>query len=135
MNPRALVVDDDAAVRFTLRQFLEDLEVDVDEAENAEIGLAKHRSRPADVLVVDLRMPGLGGMELLRRSGSHASRVVILTAHGSEREAVEAMKLGAADYLTKPFEDTKGNRSEAARRLGIGRATLHEKLKKHGVGG
>ena len=104
MSIRALVVDDDAAIRFTLRQFLEELDVEVQEAESAEQGLERHRARPADVLVVDLRMPGMGGMALLRKLGSDASRVIILTAHGSEREAVEAMKLGAADYLTKPFE-------------------------------
>ena len=102
MKPKALIVDDDDAIRFTLRAFLEDLEIDVDEASTAEDALSRYRS--ADLIIVDLRMPGMGGMALLRKLPAFASRVIVLTAHGSEKFAVEAIKLGAADYLTKPFE-------------------------------
>lgn len=104
MSPRALIVDDDPGVRFTLREFLEDLEVEVAEATDVPSALKAHRKRPADVVVLDLRMPGDSGLEFLRSAPLDACRVIVLTAHGSEREAVAAMKLGAADYLTKPFD-------------------------------
>ena len=87
---------------YTLRAILEDLDLSVDEASCAEDALERYAD--FDLLIVDLRMPGIGGMALLREVGADASRVVVLTAHGSERHAVEAIKLGAADYLTKPFE-------------------------------
>ncbi|MEO1230574.1 MAG: sigma-54 dependent transcriptional regulator [Myxococcota bacterium] len=102
MKPRVLIVDDDDGVRFTLREFMEELDVEVEEARDAET--AEPQVSEVDLLLLDLRMPGMGGMELLRRIGADAARVVVLTAHGSERHAVEAMKLGAADYLRKPFE-------------------------------
>lgn len=102
VKPRALVVDDDGGVRFTLRAFLEDLDLAVEEAATAEDALERYTD--FDLLIVDLRMPGMGGLGLLRALGPAASRAIVLTAHGSERHAVEAIKLGAADYLTKPFE-------------------------------
>jgi DNA-binding NtrC family response regulator len=104
VTPSALVVDDDPAVRFTVRQFLEDMELTVHEADSGEAALAHDDLAAVDVLVVDLRMGGMDGLTLLERLGSTATRAVVLTAHGSEREAVAAMKLGARDYLTKPFD-------------------------------
>jgi DNA-binding NtrC family response regulator len=101
---RVLVVDDDAGVRYTLREILSSEGLAVDEAADGAEALAKLEGHP--LVVTDLRMPGMDGMELLRRlaARSPAPRVVVITAHGSERQAVEAMKAGAYDYFRKPFE-------------------------------
>jgi DNA-binding NtrC family response regulator len=105
--PRVLVVDDDAGVRFTLREILEGEGLLVDEAEDGAAALERFDASPAQLVVTDLRMPRMDGLELLRRlaARSPAPRVVVVTAHGSERQAVEAMKAGAWDYFRKPFEN------------------------------
>jgi two-component system response regulator HydG len=108
MSPlaRVLVVDDDPGVRYTLREILESEGLAVDEAADGAAALARLEASPAELVVTDLRMPGVDGMELLRRLVGRpgAPRVVLVTAHGSERQAVEAMKAGAYDYFKKPFE-------------------------------
>jgi two-component system response regulator HydG len=103
---RVLVVDDDAGVRYTLRQILEDAGHEVDEAADGAAALARFEAAPAPIVVTDLRMPGMDGLALLRAltRRAPAPRVVLLTAHGSERHAVEAMRAGAWDYFRKPFE-------------------------------
>jgi DNA-binding NtrC family response regulator len=106
MKPRVLVVDDDAVGRYTLRGLLEDEGLIVEEAADGEAALAQLGLGEFDLVISDLRMPKLDGMELLRRAQSltPAPRIILLTAHGSERHAVEAMKLGALDYFKKPFD-------------------------------
>jgi len=105
-RPRALVVDDDPGVRYTLREILESEGLEVEEAEDGVRALERIEPFQPDLVLADLRMPRMDGMELLRRigSGPSAPRVVLVTAHGSERQAVEAMKAGAWDYFRKPFE-------------------------------
>ncbi len=104
---RVLVVDDDPGVRYTLREILASEGLAVDEAADGAEALARFEAQPAALVVTDLRMPGMDGMELLRRLAAHSPppRVVMITAHGSERQAVEAMKAGAYDYFRKPFEN------------------------------
>lgn len=106
MTPNILVVDDDAGVRFTLRGLLEDAGFDVGEAESGERALALLDEGSFHLVITDLRMPGMDGLELLSRIRARpgAPRVILITAHGSERAAVEAMKAGAHDYFKKPFE-------------------------------
>jgi DNA-binding NtrC family response regulator len=106
MKPRILVCDDDAGVRYTLREILESAHMDVAEAPDGEAALEWLRRERADLLITDLLMPRLDGMGLLRRLGEVPAppRAIMLTAHGSERHAVEAMKLGAYDYFAKPFD-------------------------------
>ncbi|RYZ42174.1 MAG: sigma-54-dependent Fis family transcriptional regulator [Myxococcaceae bacterium] len=107
MKARVLVVDDDAGVRYTLRGLLEDDGLSVEEAVDGEAALARLDAEPpVDLVLSDLRMPRVDGMELLRRlrARSPAPSVILITAHGSERHAVEAMKLGALDYFRKPFD-------------------------------
>jgi DNA-binding NtrC family response regulator len=101
-----LVVDDDPGVRYTLREILESEGLAVEEAVDGATALAAYEARPVPLVVTDLRMPGIDGMELLRRLSAlpRPPRVVVVTAHGSERQAVEAMKAGAYDYFRKPFE-------------------------------
>jgi DNA-binding NtrC family response regulator len=107
MTTRVLVVDDDAGVRYTLREILSTEGIEVDEAPDGAAALQRFEASPVPLVITDLRMPRLDGMELLRRllSRAPAPRVVIITAHGSERHAVEAMKAGAWDYFRKPFEN------------------------------
>ncbi len=107
MNPRALVVDDDAAVRYTLRGILEHAKLDVDEAFDGVDGLARLDAGEFDLVITDLRMPRMDGLELLTKIRARPGtppKVIVITAHGSERHAVEAIKNGAFDYFKKPFE-------------------------------
>lgn len=106
MKARVLVIDDDAVGRYTLRGLLEDEGLEVEEAADGQIALDLLAKHDFDLILSDLRMPRVDGMEFLRRTQalSPVPRVVLLTAHGSERHAVEAMKLGALDYFRKPFE-------------------------------
>ena len=109
-KPRVLVVDDDPGVRYTLRDILETDGATVEEAADGAQALECIRAREFDLVISDLRMPRLDGLELLRRLQARSGRapapkVVMVTAHGSERQAVEAMKAGAYDYFKKPFEN------------------------------
>ena len=115
MKPRVLVVDDDRAVRFTLRAILEDegeIEVEVLEAADGLEGLARLETDGADLVITDLRMPRLDGFGLLAalQARPGAPPVVVLTAHGNERTAVDAIKLGALDYFAKPFDPDEVSR-------------------------
>lgn len=106
MKARILVVDDDAVGRYTLRGLLEEEGLAVEEAPDGEVALQRLTQSEFDLVISDLRMPNVDGMELLRRTQALTPppRIILLTAHGSERHAVEAMKLGALDYFRKPFE-------------------------------
>jgi two-component system response regulator HydG len=100
-----LVVDDDAAVRFTLVEALRDAGYAVSQAADGVEALARLEDRP-DVVLTDLRMPRLDGLGLLAaiQERPDPPRVILLTAHGDEATAVAAMKAGAWDYFRKPFE-------------------------------
>jgi len=100
-----LIVDDEKNIRLTLSQALEALALDIDTAVNGEEALAKLKEKPARLVLLDLKMPGMDGMEVLRRIRKSRSpaRVIIITAHGTIESAVEAMKLGAVDFIQKPF--------------------------------
>ena len=99
-----LIVDDEPNVRLVFRTALESSGYAVVEAGDGGSALARLRKSPADLILLDLRMPGLDGIETLRRlreTGSFTP-VVIVTAHGCIPDAVAAMKLGAADVIPKP---------------------------------
>ncbi|KAF5044490.1 Regulatory protein AtoC [anaerobic digester metagenome] len=107
MTPTVLIIDDEPAHRLMVRVVLGDAGFKVLEADNGPAGLAAVRTRPVDVILLDMRMPGMSGQEVLQRlqeSGS-CPPVIMLTAFGSVGNAVEAMKAGAWDYLTKPTEN------------------------------
>jgi len=101
-----LLVDDDAAVRLSLRGLLRQANVDVEEAGNGEEALAKLSQAPVDVVVTDVRMPGMDGMQLLGEIVKKWPEVpvILITAHGTVPMAVEAIKKGATDFLMKPFD-------------------------------
>jgi two-component system nitrogen regulation response regulator GlnG len=100
-----LVADDEASIRFVLRETLQSAGHEVVEAPTGDEALRALSSTPFDVAFLDIRMPGASGLELLdqlRGLGSDAA-VVIITAQSTFENAVEAMKRGALDYLVKPF--------------------------------
>lgn len=100
-----LIVDDEPNVRMTFRMALESAGLDVEEAEDGAAALERLPRSACDVVLLDLMMPGMGGMEVLRRLRDRGDEVpvVIVTAHGSIPDAVEAMRLGAIDFLSKPL--------------------------------
>ena len=101
-----LVVDDEINIRGALVTMLEKKGHQVRGVGTAEEGLAQLEAIPAELVITDLRMPGLGGMEFLRRLKDRwpDTEVVVMTAYGSIDTAVEAMRCGAYDYLTKPID-------------------------------
>lgn len=105
-TPRVLVVDDETGVRYTLRAILEDESFEVVEAATGKEALDALDAGRVDLIVTDLRMPEMDGMQLLEALGKRvgAPPAIMVTAHGSERMAVEAMKRGALDYFAKPFD-------------------------------
>ena len=102
---KILIVDDEKNIRMTISQALADMEVETDTAINGEEALSKLKDTEFGLVLLDLRMPGMDGMEVLEklREDRPDIRVVIITAHGSIDCAVEAMKLGAVDFIQKPF--------------------------------
>jgi two-component system response regulator AtoC len=104
--PRVLVIDDDASLRFTLEAVLSDAGLSVETCDTGAHGLVAFEARGADVVLTDLAMPEMDGMQVLERLRAQdpSVPVIMLTAHGSERVAVAAMKAGAHDYLPKPFD-------------------------------
>lgn len=102
---KLLIVDDEKNIRQVLRTELSTDHVEVDEAENGQKALDLLEQDEYDVLLLDLNMPGLGGIDVLKKvkSPDISAEVIVLTANATVSTAVEAMKLGAYDYLTKPF--------------------------------
>jgi len=106
--PTVLVVDDDASVRAMLGYILDDAGYVVREAQDGDDALDELRSRPPECMVLDLMMPRVDGVEVLRRrreaSIATATRVLVLTAKTDTRDAVWCWELGADEYLTKPVD-------------------------------
>lgn len=102
---RVLVVDDESAIRRALRPPLVELGFEVTEATRGEEALQILRTVAVDAVLLDINMPGIGGMETLRRIRSFAQKlpILMLTVRDAEDEKVEALNLGADDYVTKPF--------------------------------
>jgi two-component system, NtrC family, response regulator AtoC len=103
---RVLIADDEKNLRWVLRQSLEASDYEVAEAADGKETLSAIEEQAPDVMVLDHKMPSPDGMEVLRRirAKGHAFPVIMLTAHGNVETAVEAMKAGATEYLTKPFD-------------------------------
>ena len=100
-----LIIDDEKEIREGLVEILKDAGFAVDSADNGEQGLDKIKKKDFDVVVTDLIMPVVGGMEVLRGTKhiKPQTRVILITAFATVDNAVEAMKAGASDYITKPF--------------------------------
>jgi two-component system response regulator AtoC len=107
MTPqRILVVDDEPRMQRILEIMLRKMSHEVTCADHGGAALDILRSAPHDLVISDLRMPGIGGIELLRelRSQGNDVPVIIMTAYGTIESAVEAMKLGACEYIVRPFD-------------------------------
>ena len=103
---RLLLVDDETLLLETMSRVLKGPRLNVRTAESGEAALKLLEEEPADVMLVDMAMPGMNGIELLRKvkAGRTPAEVIMMTAHGTIETAVEAMKIGAYDYLQKPAE-------------------------------
>ena len=104
---RLMIIDDEEASRYGMRRALGSSGCDLAEADSVESARSLMAAQPPDLLLLDVNLPGTSGLEFLRELQAQNSAVpivIIITAHGSERMAVEAIKLGAHDYLSKPFE-------------------------------
>src|SRR5689334_8260666 len=103
-----MIVDDEEAARYGMRRALTTFGYNISEAGSAEAARALLKQSEPDLLLLDVNLPGLSGLDFLRElksaANGNAPLVIIVTAHGSERMAVEAVKAGAHDYLSKPFE-------------------------------
>jgi two-component system NtrC family response regulator len=102
---RILIIDDDPDLRAALREAVSDLGYDVEEASNGLTGLAIAAAGEIDAILLDLRMSGVDGLEVLRRLRDTANppAVTVLTAHATAANTIEAIRLGAVDHLTKPI--------------------------------
>lgn len=106
MSARILIIEDDTTLRVTVQRFLSRSGYDVRVASDGETGLSLAQERPADVVLVDLNLPGIDGLGViarLRESGDD-SVPVVMTAYPEVRTAIAALKAGAYDYINKPFD-------------------------------
>jgi len=103
---RVLVVDDEENIRLVLRTLLKKHGFEVEVADGGEAALAMLDSFDPDVILTDVRMPRMGGMDLLAtlRAKQHPATVIVMSAYGNVDLALEAMKAGAYDYVSKPFK-------------------------------
>jgi DNA-binding NtrC family response regulator len=105
VQQRVLVIDDETVIGTSIRRILSPDGYEVETYTDPQMGLAAALSGGFDVIFLDLQMPGLSGLDVLRevKAAGLSSEVVIVTGYSTVESAVEAMKQGAADYLTKPF--------------------------------
>ena len=104
MTPRILIAEDDADIRELIRMHLEKDTYQVDTAENGLVAFEKFRAYTYDLVILDIMMPGLNGIELLKniRNTSEVP-VIMLTARDADHDKILGLDLGADDYVTKPF--------------------------------
>ncbi len=123
---RVLLVDDEEEFVSALSERLMLRGIEVDSALNGEEALARLVEKEFEVVILDVMMPGLGGLEVLRqiKSTHPDTQVILLTGHGSTREGIEGMRLGAFDYLIKPvdIEEMLEKMKEAAKTVRTGRS-------------
>ena len=103
---KILIVDDELILRKSLARWLERDGHDIDVAENGEEALKKTETKKYDLMLVDIKMPGMSGIDVLKhiKGNDPEIAVVMITAFGSISTAIESMKNGANDYLLKPFD-------------------------------
>jgi len=121
---RVLLVDDEEEFVSALSERLALRGIEVDAALDGEEALAMLRDNEPDVVILDVMMPGLSGLEVLKQiKVTHPqSQVILLTGHGSTKEGIEGMRLGAFDYLIKPvdIEEMLEKMSQAVKAAGTG---------------
>jgi DNA-binding NtrC family response regulator len=104
--PKVLIVDDERNIRLTLKGALDSFGLEVDAVFQGEEALQKLAEKSYEIMILDLRLPGMDGLTVLRQAAEKfpATKVIIITAYGTVEAVVEAMQLGAVDFLQKPFE-------------------------------
>jgi excisionase family DNA binding protein len=104
-RPRVLVVDDEASIRDLLSQTLALADYEVDTTADGRSALEHIRLQHYDLLIADLKMPGLDGLSLIREARRYSARLaaIVITGFSTEASAIDALNLGVAGYLTKPF--------------------------------
>ena len=125
---RILVIDDEENMRHMLQTMLKRYGYDVSSAQNGSEGLTKISQQQFDFVLCDVKMPQMNGMEFLKAGRDHllSSTVIMMSAYGSIDMAIEAMKLGAYDFISKPFKNEEI-------RLTIKKAEERERLKKENI--
>jgi DNA-binding response OmpR family regulator len=104
MIPRVLIVDDEPIVRDVLTRYLSKGGFRVDSAEDGEAALEQFAAEPPDLVLLDLMLPGVDGVEVFTRiRADHDTPVIMLTARGEETDRVVGLEIGADDYIAKPF--------------------------------
>lgn len=105
-KPRILIIEDEKLIRWSLRQRFEEAGHFVDEAETGPLGLEKIESTVFDLVMLDNKLPGMSGLDVLRavRAADEDIVILMMTAYSNVEDAVEAMRLGAFDYVSKPFK-------------------------------
>lgn len=109
MNERILVVDDEESLRLSLKFKLKSAGFDVDTAMDGEDALEKLKAKPADVVLLDINMPRMSGIEaltIIRQTYPH-TEAIMLTGFADFSTAIECLKIGAKDYLVKPVDTTE----------------------------
>lgn len=110
MKEYVLVVDDvPDMLKFLERLIKEELDVDVIAVDDAEKAMEKVSNEPPSIVLADIRMPRMNGIDLLKhiKETDHSTLVIMMTAYGTIEDAVESLKLGAYDYITKPFDEER----------------------------
>lgn len=105
-KPTVYVVDDDQAMRESLQRLMASVELEVETFCSAEAFLASYHPGKPGCLILDIRMPGMSGLDLQEKLLQHRIRipVIIMSAHGDVEKAVRAMKAGAVDFIKKPYK-------------------------------
>src|SRR3990167_5519395 len=106
MKNRVLIADDDESILWVLKQMLGDKKIEIAEARDGKSALEMLKGEDFSLAVMDIRMPEKDGLDVLKEVKEAGSQtpVIIMTAQGTMNNAIEAMKLGAFDYITKPFD-------------------------------
>jgi len=102
---RLLIVDDNAEIREIVQEYLSDNDCMVEGVSNGKEALEKYNTNPYDIIVTDLKMPELSGIELIKliKQKTDITEFIIITGYASVDTAIEAVKIGAFDYIVKPF--------------------------------
>ena len=104
--PKILIIDDEAAIRSSLKEILEYEDFQVDEAENGETGVKAASSTKYDIIFCDIKMPKMDGLEALDQMVKNEvdAPIIMISGHGTVETAVEALKKGAYDFIQKPLD-------------------------------
>ncbi|HOF58702.1 MAG TPA: response regulator [Syntrophorhabdaceae bacterium] len=131
-----LIVDDNAEIREIVQEYLADSDCQIEGASNGKEALEKYNKNPYDIIITDLKMPGISGIELIKllKQKTDAIEFIIITGYASVDTAIEAVRIGAFDYIVKPFrmEELKVTIKNAKEKIILKRANeeLLDKLKR-----